>query len=325
MGTEHSSYYTFDHTGKECPCCASQSWRIGGKLSPWSEFLHEKPHLIECRDCGTAHLPPLKLCSLDRRAESVTGCDAAKPTHRMKAYANVRRLLPFLGNGNGSSPKKALVIGCDIGYEIDALLNEFPAIEHIDGVEPTKVSADIATQRFAHEKRVSIHSCLVEDFKSGPYDLVVTTMVWEHITNPHAALQHVAEQQCANSVLALQVPRYDNIFPKIIRSRIWHGIEVDHLWYFSSKGIISLARRCGYSPLKLINTPRLATPGFALFKISTAILRHLYPYLNSRRQKAVKQWAERSQVELNKKWGKGTPLQIGFLRDAMTLVGVRNE
>jgi SAM-dependent methyltransferase len=253
-------------------------------------------------------------------------------SHIEKARRNFKPLYPFLKKHMQSSNPRALVIGCSTGYEIEVLLNSPFDFAAVDGLDANKGSVRIARDRFSDQGRVHIFKGYVEDLKED-YDFVVATMVWEHIPKAWEALSHIAQHQSIGGVLAIQVPRYDNRIPRIIRGRTWYYIMDAHLWYFTKIGLTSMVQRCGYEVITMQNAPRYATVGFALAKIIKATIRHLAPYF-IRSDNDLADWDRLRQVnsferrierleKLGNRWGFRLATRvfaIGFLNDAMTIL-----
>lgn len=253
-------------------------------------------------------------------------------SHVEKARRNFEPLYPYLKEHMKSNNPRALVIGCSTGYEIEVLLNSPFDFDAVDGLDANEGSVRIAQDRFSHQGKVRIFKGYVEDLKED-YDFVVATMVWEHIPKAWEALSHIAQHQSQGGVLAIQVPRYDNRIPRIIRGRTWYYIMDAHLWYFSKLGLTLMFERCGYDVITVQNAPRYATLGFALAKIIKATIRHLAPYFMGRGEDLAG-WDRLRQMnslerEIDRLERLGNRLgftlatrvlALGFFNDAMTIL-----
>ncbi|MBT8334917.1 MAG: class I SAM-dependent methyltransferase [Deltaproteobacteria bacterium] len=242
-------------------------------------------------------------------------------------------LYPYLKVHMNSANLRALVIGCSTGYEIEILLKSPFDFDTVDGLDANKGSVRIAQDRFSHLNNVRISKGYVEDLTED-YDFVVATMVWEHIPKAWEALSHIAKHQPQSGILAIQVPRYDNRIPKAIRGKTWYYIMDAHLWYFTKMGLTLMLERCGYELITVQNAPRYATLGFALVKIIKATIRHLAPYFMGRGDNLADWDRLRQMNSLERKIDRlerlgdrlgftlaTRVLEIGFLNDAMTVVG----
>jgi len=316
--TESHTEFVFNHNGKPCPCCGSTLWHRGPGLAPWDSFVdRSNPKIIECGNCGTAHLPPVRLGVYTKR-HAVTGHEAERSTHIEKAKVNVERVVGFAKKYVTKQRGSALVIGCDVGHEVQAFLNTSLNLAVIDGIEPIKESVEYARKRFANNGEVTIYHGLLEEMAADKtYDIISATMVLEHIVDPLSAVMNASKHHNTGGLLAIQVPRYDNVYPRFLRTHLWHGVHLDHLWYFTKRGIQLLVKQCGYTPVDVINSPRIATPHYAFFRISRATLRHVYPYLNKEKQEGVKRWIKKQQDKQKKS---NLNFKIGFLQDAMTVI-----
>jgi len=318
--------FLFDHGNAPCPCCGGEAWQPGPRIPCWPNLVDPAgPRLRECAGCGTAHLPAIKLQKHTDRLP-VTGAPGDAATHRQKARAALEGTLPELKTHLGDRGENALVIGCSTGFELQTLLDGPVRFRTIDGLDPNVQAIRQAQETFAAEPRVCLIQGYVEDVIRTDYDFVWATMVWEHIPEPDRALRHICEHQREGGLIALQVPRYDNIFPRFLRGRTWFGIMDAHLWYYSAKGMRALVQRAGYEVLCLRNAPRVATPRFAAARLARAVQRLAAPRRTSgtgagseehEADNAVPLAPPRERAEQGRHpWC----LRIGLFRDAMTVV-----
>jgi hypothetical protein len=194
--------------------------------------------------------------------------------------------------------------------------------EFIEGLEPSFTAVKIARSRFADVKNVTIHQGYAHEITGGPYDLVVATMVWEHIPDPYTALLKVHDHQPKGGVIALQVPRYDNIYPKPIRAILWHGINTVHFWQYTKAGIAALAERCGYKVIAIIDTPRVATLDYAVLRIFRFLYRNLKPYI---RIAKLERMLFSTKDSSHRKSMRRIQLRLFFLKDSMVLIAKRKD
>jgi SAM-dependent methyltransferase len=327
---------TFDFGARPCPGCGESAWQAGPRIPSWPTLLSaESPRLVECATCGSAHLPAVRLEDCETNAP-VTAESAV--THRTKASRNLDDLYPLLSEHLSHHHPRALVVGCSTGYEIEALLDCPIRFAAVDGLDANKGAADRAREIFVDQDRVKIHQGYVELFR-GEYELVTATMVLEHLPDPYSALRAVSEQQPTGGLLSVQVPRYDNRIPRVIRGRSWYYIMDAHLWYFSRQGLGRMLERCGYEVIEVRNAPRYATLSFALDKIVRAVLRLVGPpFVRGGDHSAdwEKIWRtadrlERKMEEIAERaarsgFGLATKcFKMGALNDAMTAVGRKRD
>ena len=185
-----------------CPACGSASWQRGPRIPRWPTLVDSRaPRLIECGDCGTAHLPDVHLEDYVTNAPVTVESVAS---HRLKARKNMQLVYPLLARHLGTSQPHALIVGCSTGFEVEALLQGDFEFSQITGLEPNRGAARIAQERLAGEDKVDIVNGYLED-SEGPYEFVNATMVLEHVVDPLALVEGMAQRQSEGGIVSIQV------------------------------------------------------------------------------------------------------------------------
>lgn len=319
--------FFFHHGNRPCPGCGALDWRWGPGIFPWECLANvDRPRLIECGSCGTSHAPALKSPKYTKRGSHTASPNEAV-VHARKAEVSVSQIAEQLRARFRDRNACALVVGCETGFEISALLSADIGFAQVDGLDPSPAAAAIARQRHCGDPRVNIHEGLVSDIPEGKtYDFILAIMVWEHIPDPVEALQAARSHLADDGMLALQVPRYDNAFPKFIRTRLWYGVHYNHLWYFTKRGFLSFLQRNGYTVEHVHNVPRVATPAFIFWRLVEVFYVQVTRYLRIgileriiQRRYATPQAGQLASQPVKRNGF----VRVGFLRDAMTVLATK--
>jgi len=188
--------------------------------------------LYECRACGLVRLePPLSTDQLSRyyQAEYYGSPDAkfGGPMEALLRHAHARRarMLSRRLAADGSSPPRALDVGCGRGLFLRALRDlGFDTV----GMELPGFPLPVAEPRLQF-----VHGTAEElTFEAATFDLVSMWHVLEHTTDPAGALGEVARVLRPGGVLVLAVPNFGSWQARRF-GRHWFHLDLPrHLYHF---------------------------------------------------------------------------------------------
>jgi len=157
--------------------------------------------------------------------------------------------------------QRLLDIGCDTGsFLIDAA--------KCHKTVPFGLDVSSRAVQIAGARGLRVHHGTVDDAPSefAEFKVVTAIDVIEHVVNAELFLNHVRDRMAAGGVLYLQTPNIDasvyqvgwrigrltdarrrNLFTRLFPSQ--------HLQYFSHRGLVSLAQKCGFEVPKMETKP----------------------------------------------------------------------
>jgi SAM-dependent methyltransferase len=215
-----------------CVVCGSARRRV---LRADNEF-----RIVQCLDCRLGMtLPQSYIVQSDYDASPQFAARYEAQNGQFRQYA--RR---FLRQIRSVAPTGRLLdVGCSIGLLVEeARLLGFDA----DGVD-----LDSNAVRYAGEKGRSVHQAAVGDWGHDDYDVVCLSHTLEHLSIPAAFLGDCASKLKAGGCLAVAVPCYCGLHPRLFGRR-WYGwIPSQHYCHYSPEALKLLFGQVGLEPLKI--------------------------------------------------------------------------
>ena len=230
----------------ECAICGSADHELLAARA--SHNIQAKT--VICRRCGLVFLNPRmtrqeyekfystpayrKLCSnaevpteeLDRR--SLRGAE-----EKFAFFAKSINLSAF-------RRKKFLDVGCSAGYLPFAFKRHGWAAE---GLEPTGTFADHGREKFG----VAIMTGLLETAKfRKKYSFITLIHVFEHMTDPHAALRKLRSMLAPDGILYIEVPNVQEFY-----GRFEQSCDIAHPYFYSPATLLAVLRMNGFAAAKM--------------------------------------------------------------------------
>src|SRR5258708_3097043 len=145
-------------------------------------------------------------------------------------------LCDWLVNAMGAHRWQKAARCLEIGAGSGALLQEFVgrfAGSTCEGIELNKSAGESGQQR-----GLTVRQCTLENFDGGPYDIIYTVAVLEHVPSPSDFLKEIRKRLRPGGWLYLcqptqDVPSYDVFF-------------ADHISHFGSDHLHQYSRKCGF-------------------------------------------------------------------------------
>lgn len=216
--------------------------------------------IVECQACGhrqLAHMPSdVELLELyvgaraDHYVEEQIGQrhTARVALEQIERFASGRRTL--------------LDLGCWVGFLLAEARDRGWVVT---GVEPSAFAAEYA--REVHDVKIVEKDLLTADLPAEAYGAIVLGDVIEHLTNPLAALEHIATLLASGGVLYLTVPDSGSRLARLM-GRHWWSVIPTHVQYFSRRSISVLLRRAGFEVLEIKTAPKTFSVRYYLGRLS---------------------------------------------------------
>lgn len=148
---------------------------------------------------------------------------------------------------------RLLDLGCWVGF---MLVEARGRGWDVTGVEPSEFAAAYARDHF--NLSVLEQDLLAADLPGGAFDAIVLGDVIEHLTDPLAALRHIASLLAPGGVLYLTLPDSGSRLARALGAR-WWGVIPTHVQYFSRHSLSLLLARAGYEVLDVTTAPKTFT------------------------------------------------------------------
>lgn len=134
--------------------------------------------------------------------------------------------------------KKLLDIGCGHGTVMEYAMDRF---DYVEGVEASEEECQIACSKGLHV----IHDFFTEQWDRKGYSVVVSTQVWEHLSNPRELMKKVNEILLPNGLVYIDVPimRY--------KQGEYYGLFAEHINYWTVNSVARLMDICGFEIIKV--------------------------------------------------------------------------
>ncbi|MCA9902366.1 MAG: class I SAM-dependent methyltransferase [Anaerolineae bacterium] len=178
-------------------------------------------------------------------------------SHYLKDEMNIRktfaRRLRNLGKFVQSG--KLLDVGCAAGFFLDEARK---LGWQVQGVDVSDYIVQYARSRFGYDVRQG--SLLAQDFPQGAYDLVTLWDVIEHVPDPKAYIQHVADLLRSGGIVALATPDINSI-PARLTGQRWVGYKLseEHVYYFSQRTLSQMLEDAGFEIVRVRHVGKYVT------------------------------------------------------------------
>ena len=152
------------------------------------------------------------------------------------------------------SAARVLDVGCGCGYH-DWLFARQPGVESVLGIDYSRNSITVANREYSHPKVTRKVADIFEDTDSiaaaGPFDLVVSFQVIEHLEEADAFLRACRELTASGGHVVTVTPNRDRAQNRVRALRGLGPELVDPLHYreFTVDELEALGRRSGLTPL----------------------------------------------------------------------------
>lgn len=140
---------------------------------------------------------------------------------------------------------RALEIGCSHGERLSQLSSLGWVVQ---GVEFSEMAAARARARGINCLTAFIEDC---NFQKDEFDLVIMSMVLEHLGNPAAAIAQASEWIRPGGVLLVSVPNFSGIEARIFRQYAYTLQAPTHLTHFDKESLKALLLKFGFENVKI--------------------------------------------------------------------------
>ena len=158
-------------------------------------------------------------------------------------------------------PGELLDLGCWVGFFLAEARDRG---WHGLGVEPSEFASAFARERLGLE--VITAGLDDADLPANSFGAVFMGDVVEHLVDPGAALDRIAELLAPGGVVALALPDAGSRVARMMGPR-WWSVLPTHVQYFTRDSLATLLRRRGYTPLVVRTAPKAFSVRYYLDRI----------------------------------------------------------
>lgn len=218
--------------------------------------------IVQCAACGhrqIAHKPDevaLLELYVAARADHYVEEEAGQRATANATLAQIERHV------NTAHPRRLLDLGCWVGYLLATARDRG---WEVCGVEPSDFAATFARERLGLP--ILQADLLTAELEPASFDAIVLGDVLEHLTDPLAALEHIATLLAPGGVLYLALPDAGSRLARLMGARWWSVIPT-HVQYFSRASVTILLRRGGYRVLQIRTEPKTFSVRYYLWRLS---------------------------------------------------------
>jgi 2-polyprenyl-3-methyl-5-hydroxy-6-metoxy-1,4-benzoquinol methylase len=228
-----------------------------GELACTSPYLAVHDDIYVCRGCGLGRSqPPIDVEAIEDLYRDVE--DPEYFASELERRASFRAALDRIERlGLVRPPGRLLEIGSSVGLFLDeARRAGWDAV----GIEPSRWAADSARAR-----GLSVFNGTLEEFvpEGGPFDLVVSWDVWEHLEDPMAASKRAFDLLRPGGLFVFSTVNLGGLGRRIFRSR-WPWFMRMHLHYFTRDSLVRMVRTSGFEVLSTSTEAKTLKLGYVL-------------------------------------------------------------
>jgi 2-polyprenyl-3-methyl-5-hydroxy-6-metoxy-1,4-benzoquinol methylase len=228
-----------------------------GELACTSPHLAVHDDIYVCRDCGLARsVPPVDAEAIEALYRDVEDPEYfASESERRESFRAALARIESLGLVR--PPGRLLEIGSSVGLFLEEARR---AGWEAQGVEPSRWAADSARAR-----GLSVFNGTLSEFvpEGGPFDLVVSWDVWEHLEDPVAALRSAYALLRPGGLFVFTTVNLGGLGRKLFRGR-WPWFMRMHLHYFTRESLTRMVRSSGFEVLSTKTEAKTLKLGYVL-------------------------------------------------------------
>lgn len=207
-------------------------------------FRKKRMALIKCLDCGLVQVDntstafDIKLYDYYKDRIGLTAKELYSDITAKRYIDLLKRLEIYRKNG------RLLDIGCGEGH--------FLSLAKENGWEATGIETAPYAVQICRKLDINVMSAdlLKIDLEDDYYDAVTMFEVLEHLTYPREYLSKVNDILRKGGILILTTPNFNCITRFLLQKR-WSWINEEHLFYFTTRTLRQLLRKCNFSIIKL--------------------------------------------------------------------------
>jgi 2-polyprenyl-3-methyl-5-hydroxy-6-metoxy-1,4-benzoquinol methylase len=269
----------------QCPAC------LGTGAVVARAAIFPPSSLLRCSSCGTERLRPQPS---NLRLAEIYGPNYYAPwtTEDAKTVDMIKRATfsPMLEACAITRGTIVLDLGCATGSFL-AEASRRGALAY--GIDLSQRAIEQARQRVPE---ASLHVGFAADqpFPGVSFDAVAMIDFIEHVRDPEAELQIVAERMRPGSKLVISTPRVDSMVRRAM-GRHWPQYREEHLTYFSRAGLAALLDRVGFTIERVSPTRKALTLAYACGQavaypvpVLTPLTKSAYRFLPGLRHRQIK-------------------------------------
>jgi len=148
---------------------------------------------------------------------------------------------------------RLLDVGCAVGF-LPELAKDLGYDAY--GVEVSEHGARLANERLPG--RVKAGTLQNAAYETASFDVVTSSDVIEHVPNPRDFLREVARITKPGGAVLLTTPDMNSLSARVFGKR-WPNVKLEHLWYFSRKGLTRLLDQQGFDVVEVRAATKTAT------------------------------------------------------------------
>jgi 2-polyprenyl-3-methyl-5-hydroxy-6-metoxy-1,4-benzoquinol methylase len=242
----------------DCANCASKDHKELVKVrgNRGVDFIAQEHHVVVCQNCGLVFINPqhddrdydrfYKIFNYKKEKKAISR-EEILARYTFKKIP-LKFLVDFMQSGHFLETRpRILDIGCGFGMVI-YFMNDF-------GLKAEGLEQSVDAVEYAQKKlglKVHPGSIFSHDLLSGHYDVVFSTAVMEHLTNPLAALGQMRKLLKPDGLLFVNTPDFKGM---VLREGIGRYFKFVHTFYYTNVTLSSLIQLAGFEIVKTWQMP----------------------------------------------------------------------
>lgn len=231
-----------------------------GLIPTTDQFGTALSDIVRCAACGHMQLAvmpadaELEAAYTDAASEDYVDEEAGQRETARRALARIEAV-------RGGQRGRILDLGCWVGFLLsEAELRGWTGV----GIEPSTFASAYARDRLGLDVRTE--ELFTAELEPGSFDAVVLGDVIEHLPDPGAALDRIAELLAPGGVAWFALPDAGSQVARRMGAR-WWSVLPTHVQYFTRSSITTLLGRHGYAVASIATAPKAFSVSYYLERI----------------------------------------------------------
>ena len=225
-------------TARYCPGCGANAAR--------PDFLKENVPYLQCYVCRTVFVSPVPPSDVFARLYNEDWADFFRDAGKVARDFNPDRFWREWAVVPDDRRGALLDVGCATGSFL--MLAQERGFRDVRGIDVSAPAVAFANEKLGADVAIS-GDFTAQPFGAESFDVVTLWATLEHVPDPEAFVREAHRVLKPGGTLCVSVPNRDSLAMRLLGAK-YHMVGLEHVNYFTRRGLGRLLERCGLRPLR---------------------------------------------------------------------------